>query len=68
MSFGLEDVRSLLGHSTIVLTSDTHGHVLEQPQRQLARAVGRGTGRMRPLSLRQSREPCAGRSRDSRDS
>ena len=39
MSFGLEDVRNLLGHSTIVLTSDTYGYVLEHPQRQLARAV-----------------------------
>jgi integrase len=34
--FGLEDVKNLLGHSTIVLTSNTHGHVLEQRQREVA--------------------------------
>lgn len=33
--FGLEDVKNL-GHSTIVLTSHTYGHVLEQRQRQVA--------------------------------
>ncbi|MCY7419351.1 MAG: hypothetical protein LH650_12825 [Chloroflexi bacterium] len=27
--FTLEDVRNLLGHSSIVLTSDTYGHVLQ---------------------------------------
>jgi integrase len=34
--FTLEDVKNLLGHSSIVLTSDTYGHVLEQRQRQVA--------------------------------
>ncbi len=34
--FTLEDVKSLLGHSSIVLTSNTYGHVLEQRQRQVA--------------------------------
>jgi len=35
----LEDVRNLLGHSSITLTSNTYGHVLEQRQRQVARAM-----------------------------
>ena len=35
----LEDVKNLLGHSTIVLTSNTYGHVLEQRQRQVARGM-----------------------------
>ena len=39
MGFGLEDVKDLLGHSTIVLTSNTYGHVLEQRQLQVARAM-----------------------------
>jgi integrase len=34
--FTLEDVKNLLGHSSIVLTSNTYGHVLEQRQRQVA--------------------------------
>ena len=37
--FGLEDVKNLLGHSTIVLTSNTYGHVLEQRQREVARGM-----------------------------
>jgi integrase len=35
----LEDVKQLLGHSSITLTSNTYGHVLEQRQRQVARAM-----------------------------
>jgi integrase len=35
----LEDVKRLLGHSSITLTSKTYGHVLEQRQRQVARAM-----------------------------
>lgn len=35
----LEDVKQLLGHSSIVLTSNTYGHVLEQRQRQVALAM-----------------------------
>jgi integrase len=35
----LEDVKNQLGHSTIALTSNTYGHVLEQRQRQVARAM-----------------------------
>jgi integrase len=35
----LEDVKLLLGHSSIVLTSNTYGHVLEQRQRQVAQAM-----------------------------
>jgi integrase len=35
----LEDVKNLLGHSSITLTSNTYGHVLEQRQRQLARTM-----------------------------
>ena len=34
--FTLEDVKNLLGHSSITLTSNTYGHVLEQRQQQLA--------------------------------
>ena len=34
--FTLEDVKSLLGHSSIVLTSNRYGHVLEQRQREVA--------------------------------
>lgn len=35
----LEDVKNLLGHSSITLTSNTYGHVLEQRQWQVARAM-----------------------------
>jgi integrase len=35
----LEDVKNLLGHSPIVLTSNTYGHVLEQRQRQVTIAM-----------------------------
>ncbi|MFN8127129.1 MAG: tyrosine-type recombinase/integrase, partial [Candidatus Nanopelagicales bacterium] len=35
----LEDVKNQLGHSTIVLTSNTYGHVLEQRKRQVAQAM-----------------------------
>jgi integrase len=38
----LEDVKQLLGHSSITLTSNTHGHVLEQRQRQVAQAMDTG--------------------------
>ena len=37
--FTLEDVKNLLGHSSIVLTSNTYGHVLEQRQRQVAQGM-----------------------------
>jgi integrase len=37
--FTLEDVKNQLGHSTIVLTSNTYGHVPEHRQRQVARAM-----------------------------
>ena len=37
--FTLEDVKQLLGHSSIVLTSNTNGHVLEQRQRQVEKAM-----------------------------
>jgi hypothetical protein len=30
---------NLLGHSTIVLTSNTYGHVLEQRQQEMARGM-----------------------------
>jgi integrase len=43
--FTLEDVMNLLGHSSIVLTSNTYGHVLERRQQQVAagmEAVPRG--------------------------
>ncbi len=35
----LEDVKIMLGHSTIVLTSNTYGHVLDERQRQVAGAM-----------------------------
>ncbi len=35
----LEDVKQLLGHSSITLTSNTYGHVLEERQRQVAQAM-----------------------------
>jgi integrase len=35
----LEDVKNLLGHSSITLTSNTYGHVLELRQRQVAAAM-----------------------------
>lgn len=41
----LEDVKNLLGHSSIVLTSNTYGHVLERRQRQVARAMDVVLGR-----------------------
>lgn len=34
--FTPEDVKNLLGHSSVVLTSNTYGHVLEERQRQVA--------------------------------
>ena len=34
--FTLEDVKNLLGHSSITLTSNTYGHVLERRQQQVA--------------------------------
>jgi integrase len=34
--FTLEDLKQLLGHSSIVLTSHAYGHVLEQRQRAVA--------------------------------
>lgn len=42
--FTLEDVKRLLGHSSIVLTSNTYGHVLEQRQREVARGIDRVLG------------------------
>jgi len=43
--FTLEDVKNLLGHSSIVLTSNTYGHVLEQRQQQVARGMDAVLGR-----------------------
>ncbi len=37
--FTPEDVKNLLGHSSIVLTSNTYGHVIEQRQREVARGM-----------------------------
>ena len=37
--FTLEDVKNLLGHSSIVLTSNTYGHILEQRQQDVARGM-----------------------------
>ena len=38
-------VKNLLGHSTIVLTSNTYGHVLEKRKREVARAMDAVLGR-----------------------
>lgn len=35
----LEDAKNMLGHSSIVLTSNTYGHVLERRQHQVARGM-----------------------------
>jgi integrase len=43
--FTLEDVKNLLGHSSIVLTSNTYGHVLEGRQQQVARGMDMVLGR-----------------------
>jgi integrase len=43
--FTLEDVKQLLGHSSIVLTSNTYGHVLEERQRKVARGMDAVLGR-----------------------
>ena len=40
----LEDVKNLLGHSSITLTSNTYGHVLEKRQRQVPQAMDRVLG------------------------
>ena len=37
--FTLEDVKYHLGHSSIVLTSNTYRHVLERRQRAVARGI-----------------------------
>jgi integrase len=42
--FGLEDVKNLLGHSSIVLTSNTYGHVVEQRQVQVAAGIDAALG------------------------
>jgi len=36
---GLEDVKNQLGHSSITLTSNTYGHVLEARQREVAQVM-----------------------------
>jgi integrase len=41
----LEDVKNLLGHSSIVLTSNTYGHVLEERQRAVASGLEAVLGR-----------------------
>jgi integrase len=38
-------VKNLLGHSSIVLTSNTYGHVLDQRQRQVATGLDAMLGR-----------------------
>jgi integrase len=43
--FTLEDAKRLLGHSSIVLTSNTYGHVLEQRQQQVASGMDAVLGR-----------------------
>ena len=45
--YTLEEVKQLLGHSSIVLTSNTYGHVVEQRQREVARGMDAVLGRVR---------------------
>ncbi len=45
---GLEDVKNLLGHSSITLTSNTYGHVLEAAAAGGGAGDGRGAGRVGP--------------------
>ena len=45
--FTLEDVKNLLGHSSIALTSNTYGHVLEQRQSQVASGMDAVLGGVR---------------------
>lgn len=42
--FELEDVKNQLGHSSITLTSNTYGHVLERRQRQVAAGMDAALG------------------------
>jgi len=42
--FTLEDVKNLLGHSSITLTSNTYGHVLERRQLQVAAGMNAALG------------------------
>lgn len=42
--FTLEDVKNMLGHSSIVPTSNTYGHVLELRQRQVALGMDAALG------------------------
>lgn len=43
--WALEDVKNLLGHSTIALTSNTYGHYLERRGREVAAGMERAIGR-----------------------
>jgi integrase len=42
--FSLEDVKNLLGHSSIVLTSNTYGHVVERRQLEVAAGMDAALG------------------------
>lgn len=42
--FNLEDVKNLLGHSTIALTSNTYGHYVEKRGREVAAGMARAIG------------------------
>ena len=51
----LQDVKEQLGHSTIVLTSDTYGHLLDGRRSEMARELeavlgGRARGRVEVLN------------------
>jgi integrase len=48
--FTLEDVKNLLGHSSIVLTSNTYGHVLQERQQEVAAGLDAALGSWRPGS------------------
>jgi hypothetical protein len=51
----LEEVKQLIGHSSITLTSNTYGHVLEQRQREVAEAMDVVLGRGEPDIARLAR-------------
>ena len=48
----LDDVKNLLAYSSITLTSNTYGHVLEQRQREVAQGDGRGARRVTRAQVR----------------
>ena len=46
----LQDVKEQLGHSTIVLTSDTYGHLLDGRRSEMARELEAVLGGVAPAA------------------